>query len=77
MGIGKTKQGKVKRYKERPIKKEDCNSCDCENSEKNSKSLCENEKSIKSDETVLGCGGEEIVENLKNINLAQEASELF
>ena len=76
MGIGKTKQGKVKRYKERPIKKEDCNSCDCE-SEKNSKTLCENEKSIKSDETVLGCGGEEIVENLKNINLAQEASELF
>ena len=75
MGIGKTKQGKVKRFKEKSTKKKDCNSCECES--ENSKTLCENEKSIKSDETVVTCGGEEIVENLKNINLAQEASELF
>lgn len=63
MGIGKTKQGKVKRFKQKPEKKEDdkCNDCKCEDEEK---------------EEVSSCSG--TIENgVKNLNLAQEASDLF
>ena len=63
MGIGKTKQGKVKRFRQQPKKKEEdkCNDCKCEDDK---------------DEEISSCGG--TIENgVKNLNLAQEASDLF
>ena len=58
MGIGKTKQGKVKKFKNRE-KPSSCGTESCNTTEN------------------VSCGGEVITEQIKNLNLAQEASDLF
>ena len=70
MGIGKTKQGKVKRFKGQKElekkKKDNCNDCTCEEEEDASIS------------NIPSCGDGGAIENgVKNLSLAQEASDLF